>query len=117
MADEDPYQQFDQDLQTLGFRLVQEGRRGVLQYVLAPTRYLTYSVHWDPAERSVLFTWEHAVAEYMSDQGMQIGANEEMNQFLFPKYDARGPQDVAFVVQEMERVERVLRSVNLAEGL
>jgi hypothetical protein len=36
---------------------------------------------------------------------------------LFPKYDARGPQDIAFVVQEMDRAEDVLHRVDLLAGM
>ena len=48
--------------------------------------------------------------------GDTIAATEELNQFLFPKHDARGPQDVTFVVDEMERAEQILRAVNLLES-
>lgn len=102
---------FRSDLEALGYRLVE--RRGkVLQYAHAANRYLTYWVHWDPEERAVLFTWELAIGEYMGDRGLQLGSNEALNSFLFPQYDARGAQDIAFVVGEMERTEQVLRSLD-----
>ena len=52
----------------------------------------------------------------MSANGLQIGANEELNQFLFPKHDARGPQDIAFVVQEMDRAEDILSHIDFLAG-
>lgn len=113
MTDAEP---FRRDLEALGFRLVQDRRGATLQFALQTTPYLTFWVHWNVAEESVLFTWEHAIGEYVSANGLQIGSNEELNQFMFPKHDARGPQDIAFVVAEMDRAEQVLRGVNLLEG-
>ncbi|MGZ4240241.1 MAG: hypothetical protein ACXVQ7_01355 [Actinomycetota bacterium] len=107
---------FESDLVALGFRLAQDRGTGVIQYSLQASDWLTYWIHWNVDERTVLFTWEHAIGEYLSAIGLQIGANEELNQFLFPKYDARGPQEIAFVVQEMERVEAVLASIDFLRG-
>ena len=107
---------FETDLFALGFRLFQDRGSGVIQYSLASSNWLTYFVHWHIEKQEVLFTWEHAIGEYLSANDMQIGANEELNQFLYPKYDARGPQDIAFVVQEMDRAEAILRSVNFLDG-
>jgi hypothetical protein len=110
-------EEFESDLAALGFRLTQDRGTGVLQYARQISDWLTYWVHWNVDEQHVLFTWEHAIGEYMSANGLQIGANEELNQFLFPKYDARGPQDIAFVVQEMDRAEDVLHRVDLLAGM
>lgn len=104
---------FLSDLEALGYRLVQDRRTGVFQYAMQATPYLTYWVHWDTGQATVLFTWEYAIGEFMSDNGLQIGANEELNQFLFPKHDARGAQDISFVVAEMDRVEQVLGTIDL----
>jgi len=107
---------FESDLITLGFRLTQDRGTGVIQYSMQASDWLTYWVHWNTDDQTVLFTWEHAIGEYMSANGLQIGANEELNQFLFPKHDARGPQDIAFVVQEMDRAEAILRLVDFLAG-
>jgi hypothetical protein len=109
-------EEFESDLGALGFRLVQDRGAGVIQYSRQASQWLTYWVHWDVAQQSVLFTWEHAIGEYMSANGLQIGANEELNQFLFPKHDARGPQDIAFVVQEMDRAEDILSHIDFLAG-
>lgn len=101
----------ESDLAALGYRLVEE-RKGVYQYALQVNRYLTYWVHWTPGAGEVLFTWECAIGEFMADRGLQLGSNEALNSFLFPQHDARGPEDVAFVVQEMDRAERILGSLN-----
>jgi hypothetical protein len=107
---------FERDLRALGFRLVQDRGTGMLQYSCRANPYLTYWVHWNTGEQSVLFTWEHAIGEYLSANGLQIGSNEELNQFLFPKHDARGPQDISFVAQEMDRAERVIGGIDLLGG-
>jgi hypothetical protein len=107
---------FEADLLALGFRLVQDRGTGIIQYSAQASTWLTYWVHWNVEQQTVLFTWEHAIGEYMSANDLQIGANEELNQFLFPKHDARGPQDIAFVVQEMDRAEHLLRGVNFLDG-
>jgi hypothetical protein len=106
---------FQADLIALGFRPVQN-RLGTIQFALEATPYLTYWVHWDTGDGTVLFTWEHALAAFFDALEMQVGANEELNQFLYPKHDARGTQDVQFVLQEMDRVEQLLRSANLLSG-
>ena len=113
---EEQAQRFQADLLALGFRPVQDRGTGVIQYAASATPYLTYWVHWDTAEGTVLFTWEHAVGELVSGLDLQIGSNEHLNQFMFPKHDARGPQDIGFVVQEMDRVEQLLRSISFLAG-
>ncbi len=104
---------FHEDLLSLGFRLTQEGKRGTTQYQMRATRYLTYWVHWNPQEEELLFTWEHSIGEFMHDRGMQIGANELLNIFLFPQHDAKGPAEIAFVAQELDRAELILRAADL----
>lgn len=103
---------FHDDLESLGFHLTQSSRRGS-QYAMTATRYLTYWVHWDAEEGTALFTWELDIGEFMHDRELQIGANEKLNLFLFPQYDARGPADVAFVARELDRAEALLRSIDM----
>lgn len=105
---------FHADLEALGYRLLEQRRTGERHYALTVSRYLSYSVHWDPAVRRATFTWEHAIGEFMGDRGMQVGSNEPLNSFLYPQHDAQGPEDVAFVVGEMDRIEAILRSLDLA---
>lgn len=103
---------FASDLEALGFRRV--GTRRADEWVKQATPYLTYSVHLD--EAGALFTWEVAIGELMSDHGLQVGSNETLNQFLFPKHDARGPADIDFVVSEIARAEDLLRAIDLTGG-
>ena len=107
---------FLDDLGALGFREMGE-RRGVVQYAHRASAFLTYWVHHDTDADRLLFTWEHAIGEYLSSLGLQIGSNEELNQFLFPQHDVRGPVDIRFVADEMDRVEQILRQVDLIAGV
>lgn len=116
MEAETEARRFEEDLGALGFRLVQQDKRGVRQYSQASGRYLTYWVHWNPYEAEVLFTWEVAIGELVHDHGMQIGADETLNIFLFPQFDAKGPAEIAFVAREIDRAEGALRSVDLTGG-
>lgn len=112
----EPDSEFHRDLQDLGFRLVQEGRGGVLQYQRRQSPYLTYWVHHDPGAETALFTWELAIGEYLDGVDLQVGANEPLNQFVFPKHDARGPADPSFVVSEIDRCEDRLRRLDFVDG-
>lgn len=104
---------FQTDMGALGFRLTQDRGMGSIAFVREASPYLTYHVQMRTEESSLLFTWELAIGEFMDANGLQIGANEHLNQFLFPKHDARGPIDIAFVASEMDRVEQILGSINL----
>ena len=109
-------EEFQRDLDDLGFRFVQEGRGGVKQYSRRINPYLTCWVHHDVRVAQALVTWEHAIGEYLDQLGLQVGSNEPLNQFLFPQRDARGPAEVSFVVTEMDRIEGILRSIDLLAG-
>src|SRR5687767_2129730 len=104
---------FHADMTALGFKVMQEDRKGIIQYAMRATKYLTYWLHWNPTASEALFTWELDIGEFMHDQGMQIGANEILNLFLFPSADVKGPDDVRFVAGELDRVETSLRSLDL----
>ena len=106
-------EEFHRDLEDLGFRFVQEGRGGVLQYSRRLTPFLTTWVHHDPRAGTALVTWEHALGEYLDRLGLQVGSNEPLNQYLFPQRDARGPAEASFLVGELDRIESLLRDVDL----
>jgi hypothetical protein len=104
---------FEDDLAALGFR-PETGRtpRGARMFVSNPNAYLTYTVRlFDDA--TALFSWEFAIGEYLSTRGMQLGSDETLNQFLFPRTDDRGPQDAAWLAGAIERAELALREVRL----
>jgi hypothetical protein len=105
---------FEEALARQGFREVQE-RRGVRFFSASPSPHLTYWVHAQP-DGSALFTWEFAIAEYMATLGLQVGSDERLNTFLFPREDVRGPQDAAWLAAQIERTEALLRSISLLGG-
>ncbi len=109
-------QQFHDDLEALGFRVVGQNRRGDVTYAKQASRYLVYNLHWDPDASEVLFTWEFAIGEFFDAHRMQIGSNEALNLFLFPQFDARGGPDIAFVAAELDRAEQIFRSIDLLES-
>jgi hypothetical protein len=99
---------FDDELGLLGFRMNQERRDGTRTFSLARNRYLTYWLHVPADDGVALFTWEFALGEYMDEYGLQVGANEPLNQFLFTEV----AQDMAEVAKAMERTEAMFAGMN-----
>ncbi len=105
---------FEESLRDMGFALDRESR-GIRYYVARPNPFLTYSLHVSE-DGLALFTWEFAVSAYASSKGLQVGSGEDLNTFLYPREDVRGPQDAAWVAAQVERAEHVLRSFSLLEA-
>ena len=103
---------FDHELRLLGYQRAQERRDGTRTFSLARNRFLTYWLHVPPDDGVALFTWEFAIGEYMNEYGLQVGANEPLNQYLFPQEDTEVPQDMAEVVKAMERTEAIFAGMN-----
>lgn len=104
---------FADDLAGLGFRPETErSPRDVRVFTASPNRFLTYTVQAFE-DGTALFSWEFAVGEYLATKGLQLGSDETLNQFLFPRADDRGPQDAAWVAGAIERAELALRDVRL----
>jgi hypothetical protein len=102
---------FEDDLGALGFGIESErSPRGVRIFTATPNRFLTYTVQAFE-DGSALFTWEFALGEYLATRGMQLGSNEPLNEFLFPRTDDRGTQDAAWVAGAIERAELALREL------
>ena len=106
---------FVEALERHGFQRAQDRpTRGARQYSASPSRYMTLWVHaYD--DGTALFTWEFAVAEYLADQGIQVGDGEILNLFMYPQQDERGPQEAGWLTSVMDRTEALLRSLNFAE--
>jgi hypothetical protein len=104
---------FEEALAGLGFTRDREVR-GTRHYLLRPTPYLTY---WVQAREdgTALFTWEFAIGSFAASLGLQVGSDEHLNTFLFPREDAGGPQEPAWVAAQIERTEALLRSVRLLD--
>ncbi len=109
--------EFGEALIAHGFRRNDERRVGSLesrQYVATPNRFMTYSVHtYD--DGTAIFSWEFAIADYLADKGIQVGSDEALNQFLYPRQDARGPQDAAWLDAAIEHVRQTLASLRFDE--
>ena len=105
--------EFEQVLRDLGFFLEREGR-GIRHYARRPTAYLTYWVHAHD-DGTALFSWEFAIGEFAAARGMQVGSDEHLNTFLYPRVDARGAQEGAWVASQLERTEALLRSISLLD--
>ena len=109
--------EFGEALIAHGFRRNDERRVGSLesrQYVATPNRFMTYSVHtYD--DGTAIFSWEFAIADHLADKGIQVGSDEALNQFLYPRQDARGPQDAAWLDAAIEHVRQTLASLRFDE--
>ena len=105
--------EFGEALEKLGFE-PETGRtpRGVRVYEVHPNRYLTYSVQAFE-DGGALFTFEFAIGEYLLTKGIQIGSDETLNQFAYPRQDIRGPQDAAWLTSAIEQAEALLADVRL----
>ena len=104
---------FAEALAKLGFRASEErafGGRGTTLYEAHPNAFMTYSVHAFDDGRA-MFTWEFALGDYLAGRGLQVGSDETLNQFVFPREDLRGPQDGAWLVGAVERTEAMLSTI------
>jgi hypothetical protein len=102
---------FEDDLRARGFEASTErAPRGVRVFEAHPNPYLTYTVQAFE-DATALFTWEFAVGEYLATRGIQFGSDETLNQFAYPRTDARGPQDAAWLAAAIEQAQALLGDV------
>jgi hypothetical protein len=104
---------FEDALRDLGFVLERDAR-GIRHYAQRPTRYLTYWVQVHD-EGHALFSWEFAIGEFAAARGLQVGSDEHLNTFLYPKEDSRGPQDATWLASRLEVTEALLRSLSFLD--
>lgn len=107
--------EFGEALERFGFRQAERpgiGRGGSVMYVSDPNRYITYTVHAYPDGTAIL-SWEFALGEYLLTKGIQVGSDETLNQFAYPREDTRGPQDGAWLAAAIEQAEAQLADVRL----
>jgi hypothetical protein len=104
---------FEEALATLGFE-PETGRapRGVRVYNAHPHPFLTYTVQAFE-DGSALFTFEFALGEYLATKGIQVGSDEALNQFAYPRQDLRGRQDGAWLSSAVEQAETLLADIRL----
>ena len=105
--------EFERALADLGFAFDRDSR-GVRHHLRRASRYLEYSVQvFD--DGTALFSWEFAIGEFAADHGLQVGSDEHLNTFLFPRRDARGPQDPAWLASQLEGTEALLGSLSFLD--
>ena len=106
---------FGEALERFDFHL-SEGRgfggRDARLYVASPNRYVSYMVHAYP-DGTAIFSWEFALGEYLLTKGIQVGSDETLNQFAYPREDVRGPQDGPWLAAAIEQTEALLADVRL----
>ena len=105
---------FSEALDRFGFAAREERgfRQGSELFIAHPNGFLTYMVHAYP-DGSALFSWEFALGEYLLTKGIQVGSDETLNQFAYPREDVRGQQDGAWLASAIEQAEALLAAVRL----
>ena len=101
---------FQEALSRLGFAPSdQRGfRQGDAQMLVAqPNPFLTYTV-FAYADGTAIFSWEFALGEFLSRKGIQVGSDESLNQFMYPREDIRGGQDGTWLIGAVERTQAML---------
>ena len=106
--------EFAEALDRYGFR-ESEGRaygRDGRVYTASPNAFMTYTVQAYP-DGTAIFSWEFALGEYLLTKGIQVGSDETLNQFAYPRQDVRGRQDGAWLAAAIEQAEALLADVRL----
>ncbi len=106
---------FVDDLESIGFVFQSQGRGGVRHYALQGNRFLTYYVHVADDESGGVFSWEFALGEFCEVRGLQVGANDVLNVFLYPDGDVHVPPSVASVVAQIDAAETRLNALRFAD--
>jgi len=107
---------FDEAAQALGFRPRQgrnAGTAGAKVLESKPNAFMTFVLQLY-TDGTALFTWEFALGEYLALRGIQMGSDETLNQFVYPREDLRGPQESSWLVSAIEQTEAMLAEVDLA---
>ena len=108
---------FEEALEALGFR-PREGRNvgtgGAKVLESQPNAFMKYVLQLYP-DGTALFTWEFALGEYLAMRGIQMGSDETLNQFIYPRRDLRGPQEGSWLVSAVEQTQAMLAEVHLAQ--
>jgi hypothetical protein len=106
--------EFDEALERFGFHRREERGfgRGAQLHVANPNRYLTYTVLVYP-DGSAIFSWEFALGEYLLKKGIQVGSDETLNQFAYPREELHGQQDGAWLTSAIERTEAMLADLRI----
>ena len=105
--------EFAEVLDRMGFvadRSRSVGRGEAQLFSAQPNAFMTYSVYaYD--DGTAMFSWEFALGEYLARRGIQVGSDETLNQFMYPRNDVRGRQGGAWLVGAIEQTEAMLASL------
>jgi hypothetical protein len=86
------------------------GRGDAELFTAQPNPFLTFNVY-AYRDGSAMFSWEFALGEYLAARGIQVGSDETLNQFMYPRDDLRGAQDAAWLAGAIEQTEAMLASL------
>lgn len=105
--------EFAEALRRFGFATDRQrsvGRGDAELFTAQPNPFMTYSVY-AYGDGSAMFSWEFALGEYLGRLGIQVGSDEALNQFMFPRQDLRGAQDGLWLAGAIEQTEAMLASL------
>ena len=108
-----PDMAFEDELGLLGFRPAQEKRDGTRTFSWPATATSPTALHLpaDDSDGPVHLGVRHRRVRWTST-GSGSGANEPLNQFLFPQVDTEVAQDMAEIAKAMERTEAMFDGMN-----
>lgn len=105
--------EFAEALRRFGFATDRQrsvGRGDAELFTAQPNPFMTYSVY-SYGDGSAMFSWEFALGEYLARIGIQVGSDETLNQFMYPRHDLRGVQDGLWLSGAIEQTETMLASL------
>lgn len=98
---------FDDQLETLGFRVTGASRRGGRMWTLPFNRFLTFVLH--DYQDAVVLSWSFALGDYLVERGWQSSVTDTSTAELYPQHDVKVPLDIEAVGGELTRVLASLR--------
>ncbi len=98
---------FDDDLESLGFRLAGASRRGGRRWDMAFNRALTLMLH--DYDDHVVLTWHCELGRVLLGRDLRTSPSDVAELELFPAHDVRLPLDTDAITREISRVLAGLR--------
>lgn len=98
---------FDDELESLGFRVQGRSKRGGRLWSLDFNRHLTFTIH--DFHDAVLLTWSFDLGEFLEERGFVIGSGETSFHQIYPRHDVKLPLDIEAIGGEITRVLTTLR--------
>jgi hypothetical protein len=98
---------FDDQLETLGFRVTGASRRGGRMWTLPFNRFLTFVLH--DYQDAVVLSWSFSLGDYLAERGWQSSLTDTSAAELYPQHDVKVPLDIEAVGGEITRVLASLR--------